>query len=94
MDDELPSGDFYVISDYGYGDGHCYGPMTAREALAKYCEIKHSCTLEEMSRKGLLVFPYRKYREIELFNGARYSNRIHYIGIEDKSQEFQNFPDS
>ena len=29
-------GFYYVVSDYGYGDGGCYGPFTAEEALKKY----------------------------------------------------------
>ena len=82
---ELPEGDYYAISDYGYGDGACQGPLTAAEAVDKY--------------KAAACCDFKNWTPLDIFKHAfvRYGHRpTHYISDEDRSDDFnsQSFQDS
>ncbi len=98
MSDDLPEGEFYVVSNYGYGDGACYGPFTAYEALEKYYQT-YGTTIEKQLKTIHPWNPAIKYTLIGLFNGALKpkgfgSTPTHYITDNDESDNFADFMSS
>ncbi len=80
---QLPDGEWYVVSNYGYGDGACYGPFTADEALVEFC------------KKARRTLPTPDKQE-EVFRSAQDKSLIHYISDNDRSDDFtaERFQDS
>lgn len=85
--DELPSGGFFVVSDYGHGDGCCTGPLDAAAALAEYTSRKFRKTPEQR-RVGGLGWGGLTYGKAMQFRDAR-RRGTHYISEVDRSADFR-----
>ena len=82
----LPAGEFFVVSDYGHGDGSCSEGMSAGEALAEYTRRRFGQTPEQRMVGGLgwsgLTYPLARQ-----FADARHRG-THSISDRDRSGDF------
>jgi len=79
----LPKGDYYNVSNYGWGDGGCDGPFTAYEALLNYRKkYDWDMTPEKYSEKyGVSLIK-------QLKDAMSDRTMIHYISDYDESDTF------
>ena len=82
---DLPNGEFYFVNDYGWGDGGCYGPMSALEALKKYNEA-------HFNYDDITKSPYTIKEQLK--NAMSDQSRMHYITDYDVSDRFNDFMSS
>jgi len=86
--------DYWAISDYGYGDGGCYGPFDAFEALKEYSNMICKDPIERIT-EGL---PWNKniiYPLIKQFEDAMAAKgAIHHISDCDRASDFDDFMSS
>lgn len=76
--------DYYVVSDYGYGDGECIGPFGKADAIKELCgAIGIGVPQTEEERDGMFRIALED------------SSAIHYLSEMDLSDGFSNsFSDS
>ncbi len=83
----LPSGEFWLVSNYGWGDGGCDGPYSAYQALVKlYGQNTLWGDLDEFLQKG--------YTLKNIFKNHLDSSMIHYISDYDRSRDFDDYMSS
>ena len=89
---------YYHVSNYGYGDGKCYGPFNAFDALQGYCESTRQDAISNI-KKGLPWYKNYICSIICQFESALITKHgcnkpIHYITSNDESDDFNDFMSS